>query len=530
MEEKYLYTKPKNKNTNFNVWMAFPGIYSFSMSSLGYLWICKNIDLMENVNLERICTDTKTTKFMAKNVDLIGFSFSFDLDFLNIFKILDKYKIPLKSSQRDENQPLIFGGGPVLSANPQPFSDFFDFIIIGDAEGGVKTGENAGECDGVNVEAIKICEENKGKPKKEILQKLALIDGIYVPSLNQEKVKKVSCELSNCVCTPVLSEGSFFKNTFIMEIARGCSNRCGFCLASYLNLPNRFVDYEKIVQSIDLGLEHTHKIALLGALISAHPQFNDICNYIYNKTEEKNIELSVSSLRADAIEPNVIKTLVACGQKHATIAIEAGSDRLRKIVNKNLTEEQIFETVKTAEENGLKGLKIYAMIGLPTETQEDLKEIVNLVKRIKQKHKGFSISFSFSTFVPKPHTPFQWCGRDDIKTLEKKQNYLKKEFHKLGIKASFSSPKWDYYQALLSRGGKELNDYVLKVYELGGNLGAFKTAYKQITELKNNPSLRDSDFYAQRSYDVEEILPWDFIDVCPGKEFLKKEYQRLLRT
>ena len=130
MSEQFLYEVLKNKNTDFNVWMAFPGIYSFSMSSLGYLWICKNIDMLEDVNLERICTDTKTTKFMIKDINLIGFSFSFDLDFLNVFKMLEQYKIPLKSCDRTENHPLIFGGGPVLSANPEPFSAFFDFVII----------------------------------------------------------------------------------------------------------------------------------------------------------------------------------------------------------------------------------------------------------------------------------------------------------------------------------------------------------------------------------------------------------------
>lgn len=512
--ETFLYDRVNNKNTNYNIWMAFPGIYSFSMSSLGYLWLCKNMDELEDANLERICTDTKTTKFMLKDIDLMGFSFSFDLDFLNIFKILDKYKIPLKSADRNENYPLIFGGGPVLTANPEPFSAFFDFIIVGD-------GEN------VNADAIEICKKNSGKPKAETLKELSNLDGIYVPSIPQ-KIKKVSCELSKCIYTPILSEKSFFKNTFIIEIARGCSNRCGFCLASYLNLPNRFVDYEQVIESIDLGLKYTDKLALLGALISAHPRFEDICNYIYSRWEQNNnIELSVSSLRADAVEPNVIKTLVACGQKHTTIAIEAGSDRLRKVINKNLTEEQIFKTVKVAEENGLKGLKIYAMIGLPTETIEDLQEMLNLVKKLKKTHKGFSLSFSFSTFVPKPHTPFQWCKRESIKELEQKQNYLKKEFHKLGVKANFSSPKWDYYQALLSRGGRELGDYVQKVYELGGNIGAFKTAYKEIAEEK---SLPDSDFYAQRAVDLSEELPWDFIEVTPGKEFLKNEYARLLNA
>lgn len=510
--EIYLYSR-KNKNADFNVWMAFPGIYSFSMSSLGYLELCKNIDLLEDVNLERICTNTSKTKLMIKDINLIGFSFSFDLDFLNIFKMLDKYKIPLKASQREESHPLIFGGGPVLSSNPEPYCEFFDYIIIGDGEE-------------VNINAVNICKENKNKSKQEILAELAKIEGIYVPSIGINQVKKATCRLSTCIYTPILSEQSFFKNTFIIEIARGCVNRCGFCLASYLNLPQRFVKYEKIIESIDLGLKHTNKLALLGALISAHPQFDDICNYIYQRNmQNPGIELSVSSLRADAISPISVQTLVACGQKHVTIAIEAGSDRLRKIINKNLTEAQLLESVKIAEENGLKGFKIYAMIGLPTETQEDLKEMVDLVKKIKKLHKNFSIGFSFSTFVPKAHTPFQWCAHEETKSLEKKQNYLKREFHKLGVKANFSSPKWDYYQALLSRGGRELSDYILKIYELGGNIGAFKTAYKQVAKVQ---SLPDSDCYVFRTLDLEENLPWDFIEVAPGKKFLKEEYKRLL--
>lgn len=514
MTEIYLYDTLKNKNTDFNVWMAFPGIYSFAMSSLGYLWMFKNIDLLEDINIERVYSDSEKTKIMIKDVNLIGFSFSFDLDFLNIFKMLDKYKIPLKSSERNDSHPLIFGGGPVLTANPAPFGDFFDFIIIGDGEE-------------VNVQAIELCKKNKNKPKSEVLKALSQLEGIYVPSMGIKDVNKTCCELSDCIYTPILSDKSFFKDTFIIEIARGCANKCGFCLASYLNLPVRFVDYDKIIKAIDIGLEKTNKIALLGALISAHPRFNDICKYIYQKRQENSsLEMSVSSLRADSIEPIVVKTLVACGQKNSTIAIEAGSDRLRKVINKNLTETQILKTVQVAEENGLKGLKIYAMIGLPTETQEDLKEMVALVKKIKKAHKGFNLGFGFTTFVPKPHTPFQWCKRDDIKTLEKKQSYLKKEFHKLGVKAQFSSPKWDYFQTLLSRGGSELSDYILKIYELGGNLGAFKTAYREISQTH---SLPDSDFYAEREYDLEEKLPWDFIKMSPNKDFLKKEHDRLLK-
>src|SRR5574344_1356905 len=509
MSERFLYKRENNKYTDFNVWMAFPGIYSFSMSSLGYLWLCKIVDMMDGVRLERISSDTKTTEIMLKDVDMLGFSYSFELDFLNIFRILDKYNIPLKSCDRDESMPIVFGGGPVLTANPEPFWEFFDYIIIGD-------GEN------LNKKSIEVCKQNKGKPKSEILKELSMIDGIYVPTLPKKHVKKITCGLDGCIYTPLLSENSFFKDTLIMEIARGCSNRCGFCLASYLNLPLRFAEYE----TIELGLANTNKIAFLGALIAAHPRFEDLCDYILKKVEAgQEIEMSVSSLRADEISPKVVKTLVACGQKNATIAIEAGSERLRKVINKNLSYQQILKTVDIAEQYGLKGLKIYAMIDLPTETQKDLDEILEIGKILKNKHKGFDLTFAFSTFVPKPNTPFQWCGRDCTKKLEEKQNYLKKEFHKLGLKATFSSAKWDYYQSLLSRGGRELSEYVLNVYKQGGNIGAFRSAYRELFEAGKVP---DSDHYTTRKFDFDEDLPWDFVELNPNKDFLKREFLRLM--
>src|SRR5574344_770677 len=514
LNETYLYNHVEKKETDFNVWMAYPGCYSFSMSSLGYLWIYKIIDDLEKVNVERICSDSEKTRIMLQDVDLFGFSFSFDLDFLNVFKMLEKYNIPIKSAQRTEDMPLVFGGGPVLTANPAPYSDFFDFIVIGDGEVS-------------NIEAIKLCQRLKGHAKDDILKALSDIDGIYVPKYPKNIVKKSNCELEKCIYSPILCEKSFFKNTLIMEIARGCSNRCGFCVASYLNLPTRFVKYEQIIDIIEKGLPHTHKIALLGALISAHPDFERICEYIREKRKEiADLELSVSSLRADSINPEVIKTLVECGQKHVTIAIEAGSERLRKVINKHLTNEQIFETANIAQEKALKGLKIYAMIGLPTETKEDLKEMVKLAKELKSAHKCFDFTFSFSTFVPKPQTPFQWCSRDSIKNLERKQNYLKKEFHKMGVKARFSSAKWDYYQALLSRGNKLIGEYIYNVYKTGGNLGAFKGAYRDLEKAKKLPS---SDYFALREIPIDEALPWNFIQINPNKEILQSEHDRLLK-
>lgn len=504
--EQYLYNKNIEKNNDFVMWMAFPGIYSFSMSSLGYLWMFKTIDSKTDVNIERICLDTEKTAYNVSDVKLFGFSFSFDTDFLTIFSMLEKYNIPLKSKER-ENFPLIFAGGPVVTANPEPYKEFFDFFIIGDGED-------------INIKAVEICKENQYKPKKVILEMLSEIEGIYVPEF-AKNVKKLTKKLDECIYTPILSEDAFFKNTFIIEMARGCFNRCGFCLASYLNLPLRCTPYDELINTIDFGLKYTNKIALLGAQISAHPKFHDVCKYIYDKIQNgQKIEMSVSSLRVDAVCNDVIKSLVAAGQKNSTLAIEAGSERLRKVINKNLTEEQIFNAVKIAKNNGLKGLKFYGMIGLPTETQQDLQATVELARRLKKENKGFDISFGFSSFVPKPHTPFQWCGREATKSLEEKSLFLKKELHKLGITCHISSVKWDYWQAVLSRGDASLNDFILEVYKLGGKLGAFKAAAKKYNI--------NTDYFACENYRHDKELPWDFIQIQPGKEFLIKENQRLL--
>lgn len=507
--EKFLYSSKTKNNACYNIWSVFPSSYSFAMSSLGYLWMFKTMDEQSNLNVERVYSDSVKTLIKPENVDAICFSFSFDLDFIYIFQILEKYKIPFLASQRDESYPFVFAGGPVLTANPLPYSDFFDFIVIGDGEV-------------VNIQVTDILSEMKGCPKVQILKKLCEIDGVYVPSLKQDKVVKNTAKIEDCIYTPILSDEAFFSNMFILEISRGCANCCGFCLASYLNLPVRFASYENIIKAIDLGLANTNKIALLGAQVSIHPKFKQICEYIYEKIQARpEIEMSISSLRVDGCEDVVLKTLVAGHQKHVTIAIEAGSERLRKVINKNVTEEQILNTVERIRLSGLKGVKIYAMIGIPTETMQDLEQMVVLAKKIKQANKNFDISFAFSSFIPKPHTPLQWCGRFDTKELEKRQNYLKKEFHKLGIKAGFSSIKWDYWQTVLSRGDESFANFLVDVYKNGYKLGAFKKASKG----RFNP-----EDYALRDYSFEEVLPWDFIEMRPEKAILIERNKQLLNS
>lgn len=490
------------------MWFFFPGCEAFALSSLGYLWLFKTIDEREDIEIERVYSDSKTTNIMRNEISLIGISNSFDMDFLEIFKFLEKNNYGFRAKDRKDSDPMIFAGGPVITANPEPYKEIYDFMIIGDGED-------------VNTQVIEICKDNQDKPKQEILELLSEVEGVYVPSVNQSIVRKITKKLSQCIYTPILSEKSFFPNTFILEVERGCANRCGFCLASYINLPLRFVPYEKIIEAIDLGLTKTNKIALLGAQLTAHPKFEEICKYIGDKIDNgEDIEMSVSSLRVDSFKPEIVNTLVKAGQKNLTLALEAGSERLRRVINKNLTEPQIHQAIDVAIECGLKGMKFYGILGLPTETDEDVQEIIELSKRIKKRHKQFDISFGFSTFVPKAHTPFQWCGRTPDKILEKRIQYLTKGLKKIGVKINVSSLKWDYIQAVLSRGDENLTEYLIESYKNGGKAGAFKKAAKLLKI--------DTDHYATENYDPIAELPWDKISMRPEKEFLIKEHAGLL--
>lgn len=515
MSETYLYSTNKTKETKLNVWCAFPAVYNFGMSALGYLAVAKYIDNIDGVSSERIFTDTDKTIVMKENVDVITFSFSFEMDYLGILNILKKYNIPFYAKDRDENQPLICAGGPVVSANPEPFAELFDFITIGDAE--------------PNIKQIYNCLiENKEKAKAEKLALLSEIDGVYIPSLKNEnyKIKKVSACVDTCVSTPILTEKSFFSNTFIIEVERGCPQSCAFCLTSFLNTPVRFCPYEEVIEQIETGLKHTNKLALLGALICAHPRIDDICQYIIDKVDSGlELEVTVSSLRADYVSDTILEMLHKCGQRTATIAVEAGSDRLRKVINKHLTKTDIMCIVDKMVKHGFTGLKMYGILGLPTETYEDLDAFVELCKEIKQKYKGFILTPSFSTFVPKAHTPFEFAKREDTKALEKKNEYIKKEFAKIGIKARTSSVKWDFVQALISRGDRKLTPYLIEVFNQSANIGAFKTIYK---EFEKNGLLKPAEEYASKEISFDENLPWDFIEYPRNRQFLEKEYKRLM--
>jgi len=501
--DKILYT-PNKENGYYSFVMAYPAKEEFALSSLGYMWLYKTADTAYGINAARVSEDIPIFPFQDTNA--VAFSLSYDFDFLGVFKILEQNCIPFYSAQRTDSAPLIFAGGPVITTNPRPYDDIFDFMIIGDGED-------------VFINILEILKQKKSR--KDCINELAKLDGIYIPN-KTPAVKKVTAKLDNVIYTPILSDRSYFKNTFIIELQRGCMNRCAFCTASYLNLPFRSYTLEKIIEAIDNGLNNTNKIALLGAQISAHPDFYKIMNYLKSKMDSGiDIELGISSLRTDSITPELVKILVQGGQKTSTIAIEAASERLRKFINKNLSDSQIFEAVRICRENGLQGLKIYSMIGIPTENWEDIEAFIVLAKNLKEQNKGFSITFSFSSFVPKPQTPFEREKREDTKTLEKKQKFLQKELSKLGINSKFSSIKWDYWQTVLSRGSTEMGKFMVEVYTNGGGNSGFKKAQK---------ALNINTDKAINGYDSGELLPWDIIENYVSKELLNKEYKRLCKA
>jgi len=516
IEEKFLY-KPVVKNSDaVPVWFCFPATYMIAMCSLGYLELFRLLDENPQLSPERIFTDTEKTFHNPKNVEVMGFSVSFEFDYHGFFSILNKHNIPFRSKDRINGEPIIFGGGPVLTANPEPFADFFDVILVGEGEESI-------------CELMNAYQEVRHLDKKSILAHLAKLEGLYIPSFYDVEynpdntVKAITAntpqapafierryikKLEKSVYTPIITNKSVFPDTFLLEVARGCPKKCLFCLASYLTLPARYPLYENIIAMFEKGLEYSDKIGLLGALIAEHPDFEKICKYILERREEKEFEISVSSLRSDKISPITVEALVKCGQKQVTIAVEAGSQRLRNHIGKKLQEEDIFEGVKTAYKYGLKGIKIYGMLGLPSETDEDIEALADLMIRLKKANKGLNLALSVSSFVPKAQTPYETEERPDEKTLSKRSDYLRKELNKNKVVYKPTSVKWDYIQAIISRGDRRISHLAEKAYGLGWTLGSWTKAYKEISAELNLP---ESDWYALRKRPDSEILPWNLI-------------------
>jgi radical SAM superfamily enzyme YgiQ (UPF0313 family) len=531
--ETYLYQPVPANDDSIRIGWMYPADYTIAMSSLGYLMLYRQLDSQPGIAATRVTTDT-LQHHRANEFELMGFSFSFELDMMAILQTLETLDLPIYAKDRDRHAPLVFAGGPVVMTNPEPYAAFFDFFLIGEGEELLMDLE------------VAYRRHRHLASREELLHALAIeVPGLYVPSLYEVTyegpegpiaaitpryddipfpVKKRFIEnMDNFVASsPILTENTIFSNTFLVEVMRGCAHRCRFCLASYSMLPTRGASLEPIIEAIESGLVHTKKIGLLGALIADHPQFDQLCDYLNTRMDQLGgLTLSSSSLRADTLTLPIAQTFKKGNQNQLTIAVESGSERLRRRINKNLKHDQILQAAAVMSEAGMKGMKVYGMVGLPEEEESDVEELGALMKELRKLNPRLELHLGCSSFVPKAGTPFQWMPRLENKNIDRRFEILRKQLLKV---ANFrpSSTKWDFFQAFLSRGDRRLAPLLVRFYQLGSSLGTMHRAYKELKQegLVDFPPL---EWYALRERPETEVLPWDALHLGVSKEILYKE-------
>ncbi len=529
---------------------VYPHLYRVGMSSLGFQWVYHLFNSKDYVVAERAFLPDGYEMSLYRQArspllslesqrpltdfHIIAFSLSFENDYPNILNILDLAGLPILSAQREAPFPLVAGGGVLTFLNPEPISSFFDFFIVGEAE--------------PQLDALidRLYEGiDSATAKEELLEDLAKkITSIYVPGFYEvsysetgvirefvplrpgikEKIKVAKCPGEDLVvaCSVVQSPETEFSDMQLLEVGRGCGRGCRFCAAGFVYRPPRFQSENRLKEFIQKRADTGMRWGLVSSALSDLPNFKEMSNFIL----EQGCSLSVSSLRADSVGVELLKVIKEAGQKTITLAPESGSERLRRVINKNLSREAILEAARCIAEVGDLHLRLYFLIGLPTETQEDVEEIVDLVKAIKHnmikigapRGRVSRIRLSINCFVPKPFTPFQWFPMEQVETLKERQRWLKKMISKEGgVQVSFDVPKWAYVQTLLSMGDRRVGRILTQVHNYGGD---WKRALRQ-TDL--NP-----DFFVYRPRGLDEILPWDFLDHGIRKKFLMREYEKAL--
>jgi radical SAM superfamily enzyme YgiQ (UPF0313 family) len=508
--EQLLFTPASPRADAIPVIFAFPNLYSVGITSLGYQVIWASLAQREDVQVSRLFTDTAET--LPRSPELVGFSFSWELDYSNILALLEQLQIPVLAEERRSGEPLIFGGGPVLTANPEPFAAFFDLILLGD-------GEN------LLPDFINTYQSIRNLDRGQQLERLAQVPGIYVPSLYRvtydspdgaiitidpqkntipAQVQKQTYRGNLLSASTVVTEKAAWENIFMVEVVRSCPEMCRFCLASYLTLPFRPADTQaSLLPAIARGLEVTDRLGLLGASVTQHPEFSDLLTYL-GQPQFDQVRLSIASVRTNTVTEQLAQTLARRGTKSLTIAIESGSEQLRQIINKKLSNDEILAAAQQAKAGGLQGLKFYGMVGIPGETLADVEATVALLKQVKKVAPGLRLTFGCSTFVPKSHTPFQWFGVNP--DAKKRLQFLQKSLRPLGIDFRPESYNWSVMQALISRGDRRLAPLLLLTRHYGDTLGSFKRAFK---ELKGQlPPLEDT---VHRDWPLTETLPWQHL-------------------
>ena len=540
---------------------CFPDIYEIGMSHLGMKILYGLVNDREDSWCERVfAPDVDMEEQMRKNnvplfalesgdyikdFDIIGFTLMYELCYTNVLNMLDLAGIPLYSKDRTELAPIICVGGP-CACNPEPIADFVDLVFLGDGE------------DSTNavLDLLKECKK-KGATKQEFLLKAKDITGVYVPSFYKdsynadgtlkelvpingapEKVKKsVVSDMNKCYYPKefVVPFISIVHDRAVEEIFRGCIRGCRFCQAGFIYRPIREKSVETINAQSKALIDSTgyDELSLCSLSTSDHSQVNEMLTSLIDWTVKDKISLSLPSLRVDNFSDELVDKLNKVRKSGLTFAPEAGTQRLRDVINKNVTQEEVINTCTKAFDNGWTTVKLYFMMGLPTETMEDIEGIANLGMDVlhafynnpnRQKGTGLQVNISCSSFIPKPFTPFQWEPEDTMESLKAKQKHLLESIPSKKIKVSYHETPTSLLEGVLARGDRRLSAVIYSAFKDGCKFDSWDEHFKFDSWMKafeeNN---LDPYFYTQRKREFSEVLPWDHLDYGISRKFLEKE-------
>lgn len=521
-----------------NMCLVFPDVYEVGMSNLGLRILYSIINKVDGFSLERgfapnsdmeeVMRDNNIPAFSLeskselKDFDIVGFSLSYEMSYPNVLNILDLAKIPFRAKDRDESYPIIMAGGTCMM-NPAPMEEFFDFIAIGDGEDNMP-------------EIARIMVEKAGATKEEKLQAIKDIEGIYIPAIHKgiRKIQRAvvkdydNTEYYDNQLVPYME---IVHDRASVEIQRGCPRGCRFCQAGIVYRPQRERSFEKNVELIEKMIKNTgySEVSLSSLSSSDYPDIDKLILKLKSNPKHKNLSISLPSLRMNPHSVEVAQEISGGKRPSFTFAPEAGSQKMRDVINKGVSEEEILETAETAIRAGWESFKFYFMIGLPFETDEDVRGIHELVMKVMRACRAISkrinITVSVSNFVPKPHTPFQWHEQMGFEEMERKHKILKELFEKSkGCTLKIHGMKKSYLEGYLSRGDSKTADLIELAWKKGAKLDDYRDNFSIWMESIEELGLKESDYLGKRALDSE--LPWDMVEIGVTKEFLLKEFEK----
>lgn len=561
-EKNSIVKNPDDQDLVFG--FAFPDIYEIGMSYMGLQILYNIVNKKDGISCERIFAPgvdmeeimrknnfplfTLENKIPLADLDVLGFTLQYEMSFTNILNMLELGGIPLKSRERNESHPLVITGGP-CAFNPEPLADFIDVFIIGDGEealpevlekyrnhrkhgGSKETFLNmASKTQALGLYVPKFYIETYQEDgtikeyQKTYIEANGVIDKAIIRDINQVDFPK----------KPIVPLIETVHDRAVVETFRGCTRGCRFCQAGIIYRPIRERSKDTIIDLAKNQLSNTghDELSILSLSTSDYSQFEPLATELMDYCKHENVSLSLPSLRLDTFSFNVLEQIQGYKKSGLTFAPEAGTQRLRDVINKGITEDDIFDAVSQAIELGWRNVKLYFMIGLPTETYEDLDGIANIARRImtiyRESGRGgrFNVTVSVSNFVPKAHTPFQWVGQDTIESFRDKHRYLQEKLRIKGVKFNYHDDGVSVIEGILARGDRRIGNLLLEAHKLGCKFDGWSEYFskEKWDEAAKNAGI-DPNFYAQRARFENEVLPWDKIQSGVTKDFLWKEWNR----